>query len=93
MVILASSTVYGRTIIRDETGLVYQSVEEFESMLVRLIYDSSTRGRLAANAFRYVRESRMLSRHFHERYNWYRAMTDRRLELEVELRARVVGLA
>jgi Glycosyl transferases group 1 len=89
---LASSIVYGRTIIHDETGLVYQSSDDFESLLERLIHDTPMHRRLAANAYRYVLDSRLLSRHFRARYDWYRGMLARRFELEVELRGRVPEL-
>jgi SAM-dependent methyltransferase len=89
---LASSTVYGRTIIHDETGLVYQSSEEFTSLLERLIHDARMRKRVATNAYRYVVENRLLSRHFRMRYDWYRQMLEHRLALEVDLQMRMPGL-
>ena len=42
---LASPTVYGRTIVHEETGLIYQSPTEFGEMLERLICDSPARRR------------------------------------------------
>jgi SAM-dependent methyltransferase len=89
---LASSTVYGRTITHNETGLVYQSADEFITLLERLIHDAPMRHRLAVNAYRFVRENRLLARQFRSRYEWYRAMLGRRLELEAELRERVAAL-
>jgi SAM-dependent methyltransferase len=92
VVALASSTVYGQTVVYDQTGLVYQSSEQFISLLDRLIHDAPMRQRLAANAYCYVRENRLLARHFRSRYDWYHEMLDRRVELEAELRARMAVL-
>ena len=92
VVALASSTVYGQTVVHDQTGLVYQSSEEFISLLERLIHDPSMRQRLAANAYRYVRENRLLARHFRARYEWYREMLEDRVVLEMDLRKRMPGL-
>jgi precorrin-6B methylase 2 len=89
---LASPTVYGRTIVHDETGLVYQSADEFGVLLDRLIHDPSLRCRLAKNAYRFVFENRLLSRQFRRRHDWYRRMFERRSELETELRRRVPEL-
>jgi SAM-dependent methyltransferase len=90
---LASSTVYGRTIAHDETGLVYQSPVEFGLMLERLIRDRPLRRRLGRNAFQHVAQNRMLARHYQMRYQWYRQMLERRDALEAELRARAPELA
>lgn len=90
---LASSTVYGGTIFHDKTGLIYQSADEFETLLERLIHDAPMRQRLAGNAYRYVLESRLLSRQYRSRYDWYREMLGRRPELEAELKERVPSLS
>jgi hypothetical protein len=93
VVALASPTVYGSTIRHGETGLIYHSLDEFTALLDRLIRDVAFRRRLAANAYRDVADNRLLSRHFRERYDWYRQILDRRAELNVELRRRVPELA
>jgi len=90
---LASPTVYDRTIIGGETGVIYHSLDEFALLLDRLIEDAPFRRRLGENAHRFVAENRLLARHFRARHDWYRAMLDRRGELEAELRARVPELA
>jgi len=92
VVALASPTVYERTIIGGETGVVYHSLDEFEMLLDRLIQNAPLRHRLGENAYRFVAENRLLARHFRARYDWYRAMLDRRSELEAQLRARVPEL-
>ncbi|MDB5350644.1 MAG: putative glycosyl transferase [Planctomycetota bacterium] len=86
---LASPTVYGATLHDGETGLLFESPAEFEAKLNRLIDDHSMRRLLAENAYRYVARNRLLSQHFHERYDWYRAMLDHLPELNRELRKRV----
>jgi SAM-dependent methyltransferase len=90
---LASPTVYDRTIQPGRTGLIYHSVDEFVAMLDRLICDGPFRRALADNAYRYVAEHRLLSRHFRTRHDWYRAMLDRREQLDAELRQRVPELS
>ena len=89
---LASPTVYSRVIRHGETGLIYESAEEFASQLTRLIDDVPFRRRLAENAYRYVAENRLLARHYRERDAWYRAMLVRLPELNQELNDRVRGL-
>lgn len=88
-VALASPTVYGDTIRPGVTGQIFDSPEDFEAKLNHLIEDEPTRLRLSGNAYRYVAECRLLSGHFRERYDWYRAMLDRLPELDRELQERV----
>jgi glycosyltransferase involved in cell wall biosynthesis len=90
---LASPTVYGRTIVPNETGLVYQSPDEFGVLLERLVRDDPFRRRLAENAYRYVLENRLLARQFRARHEWYLRMLECRLELEAELQQRAPELA
>jgi SAM-dependent methyltransferase len=90
---LASPTVYDRTIQAGRTGLIYHSVDEFAAMLDRLIRDGPFRRELADDAYRYVSEHRLLSRHFRARHDWYRAMLDCREQLDAELRKRVPELS
>src|SRR5262249_49194497 len=67
---LASPTVYGRTIIPGETGLIYESSDEFGVLLERLVREAPFRRRLAENAYRYVLENRLLARQFRARHEW-----------------------
>ncbi len=89
---LASVTVYGRTIVHGETGLLYRSPQEFAGSLQRLIDDAGLCRRLGESARRYVAANRMLSQHFRLRYQWYCQMFDRLGELNAELAARVPSL-
>ena len=59
--VLASPTVYERTIRHGETGLIYRSIDEFAALLDRLIRDATFRRRLIDGACRYVAENRLLA--------------------------------
>jgi SAM-dependent methyltransferase len=89
---LASTTVYGHTIKHGETGLVYSSLEEFESSLRRLIQDVPFRRRLVQNAYDYVAQNRLLARHYRNRHLWYRQMLERWDELTAAIYQRVPAL-
>ena len=88
-VTLASPTIYGDTIRPGETGLIFESPEDFEEKLIQLIDDRAMRLTIASNAYRYVAENRMLSQHYRERHAWYCEMLDRLPDLNRELRERV----
>ena len=90
--VLASPTVYERSIIDGETGLIYRSLEEFETKLQELIHNSQLRQQLARNAYEWVAENRLLSQHYQQRRDWYCQMRDRLPELNQELRDRVPEL-
>ncbi|MGF1639553.1 MAG: methyltransferase domain-containing protein [Rhodospirillales bacterium] len=89
VVVLASPTVYGETIRNGETGLIFETEDEFEVALRRLIDDPALRGRIAAAAYEWVRDNRLLGRHYRERYDWYLRMLDDLPRLDGELRERV----
>jgi len=90
--VLASPTVYAGVVRQGETGLIYESAEEFALQLMRLIMDIPFRRWLAENAYQYVAEHRVLARHFREREAWYRVMLARFPELNRELKQRVPAL-
>jgi SAM-dependent methyltransferase len=89
---LASPTVYERTILDGETGLIYRSAGELVSQLERLIGDAGLAQRIGGNARGYVAENRMLASHFRARYEWYCRMVQRKRELEAALYARTPEL-
>jgi glycosyltransferase involved in cell wall biosynthesis len=91
--VLASATVYGNTIVHGETGLVYNSADEFGRLLSQLINDGLLHRRLGENARQYVAKNRLLARHFRARHEWYGQMFSRRRELNAELLQRVPELA
>lgn len=90
--VLASPTVYEKFIVEGETGLIYRSVDEFEAKLRELIKNTNLRHKLAANAYNWVRENRLLCQHYRQRRDWYLQMRDRLPRLNEELRSRVPEL-
>jgi hypothetical protein len=91
-VVLASPTVYACTVKDNETGLIYHSVEEFETKLQALIEDAALRLRLAETAYQWVRDNRLLGQHYRRRYDWYLSLLGDRRRLDEELRSRVPEL-
>jgi SAM-dependent methyltransferase len=87
--VLASPTVYHRSIVEDKTGMIYRSTEEFELKLIQLIEQTSVRRQLAENAYQWVKNNRLLCQHYRQRYDWYLEMYDRLPELTRSLRDRV----
>ena len=86
---MASPTVYGATVRDGETGILFDSPEQFEAGLNRLIDDAALRRSIVEQAHRYVADERMLATHYRERYEWYSELRDRLPELTQELRERV----
>ena len=90
--VLASPTVYERSIIAGETGLIYRTIKQFETKLNELIVNHTFRQQLAANAYEWVRNHRLLCQHYPQRRSWYLQMRDRLPELNQQLRQRVPEL-
>jgi glycosyltransferase involved in cell wall biosynthesis len=90
--VLASPTVYEASIQEGKTGLLYRSPTEFEEKLRALLDDAALRRRLAAAAYAWVKENRLLCRHYRQRYEWYMEMLDRLPLLNKELGQRVPEL-
>ena len=90
--VLASPTVYEKSIADGETGLIYRSVADFEAKLNSLITDTQMRRQIAANAYKWVRENRLLSQHYHQRRDWYLQMRDEMPRLNAELQSRLPEL-
>jgi glycosyltransferase involved in cell wall biosynthesis len=87
-VALASPVVYQDSIIEGETGMIYNSLPEFEAKLVKLIRDSNLRQKIAENAYNWARENRLMSQHFQQRREWYLEMRSQLPRLNAELRDR-----
>ena len=85
VVALASPTVYANTIAEGETGLIYRSPTEFAAHLTELILDRDLRQKIARNAYNWVRENRLLCRHYRERREWYLEMRSQLPRLNQEL--------
>ncbi|MCY7384278.1 MAG: glycosyltransferase, partial [Microcoleus sp. CAN_BIN18] len=92
VVVLASPTVYEHSIVDGETGLIYRYVKEFEIKLNALISDTQMRREIAANAYEWVRDNRLLCGHYRQRRDWYLQMRDDLPRLNAELRARLPEL-
>jgi SAM-dependent methyltransferase len=90
--VLASPTVYEHSIVEGETGLIYKHEKEFETKLNSLISDTSMRQEIAANAYEWVRENRLLCGHYRQRRDWYLQMRDELPRLNAELRDRLPEL-
>lgn len=91
-VALASPTVYEQSIADGETGLIYRSPEDFELKLNELVTNAMLRQQLAANAYEWVKNNRMLAQHYQKRREWYLEMRDRLPELNEALRDRIPQL-
>ena len=88
-VVLASPTVYERTVVDGCTGCIYHSPEEFTAKLERLIEDKRYRHAIAAAGRQYVKEHRLLSQHYLERAQAYQWLISHQKELDRELGERL----
>ncbi len=91
-VVLASPTVYERTVVDGCTGCIYHTPEEFEAKLTRLIEDGAYRHAIAAAAYQYVKEHRLMSQHYLERAKIYEGLLAHKEELDRELEQRIAGV-
>ncbi|AFY69497.1 glycosyl transferase group 1 [Thalassoporum mexicanum PCC 7367] len=91
-VAIASPTVYANSIAEGETGLIYRSADDFAAQLTELINNHDLRHRIARNAYDWVKENRMLCRHYRERREWYLEMRSQLPRLNAELRERAPQL-
>lgn len=87
--VLASVTVYGASVQDGQTGVIYETLDQFEQKFRRLLTDTPWRRQLAQNAYDWVRDHRLLSLHYRERVAWYWQMRSRLPELNEALRQRV----
>ena len=87
--VLASPTVYERTLRDGETGLIYRDERAFAEKLTLLVTNDDLRIRLAENAYRYVARHRLIAHHVEEYATAYRDLFARREELEHDRRARM----
>ena len=87
--VLASPVVYRKKVRDGKTGLIYRSTRDFSEKLANLIERPKLRVRLAENAYRYVKEHRLLDQHVDEYIAAYQDLFARREELERERLKRV----
>lgn len=89
---LASPVIYAETLRDGDTGVLFHSPAEFAAGLTRLIEDADWRAGIAANAYGYVRDHRLMAQHFRKRLDWYHSLLDRKEELDARLYERVPEL-
>lgn len=90
--VLASPTVYELSIQPGITGLIYRTIQQFETHLNRLIDNNKFRQKIANNAYNWVKQNRLLCHHYQQRRHWYLQMCDRLPELNQQLQQRVPEL-
>ncbi len=94
--VLASNVIYGETNTRLACQRFFSSPAQFEEQLRWMIshpdIGMGSRRELAANAYAYVRDHRLLSQHYRRRHEWYLDLFNRREELTRDLLERVPSL-
>lgn len=88
-VVLASPTVYERTVRDGRTGFLYRSPQEFSELLRILVEDPVLRYETATLAYDYVRRNRLLAQHYEERIHAYRELATHFETLESARQARI----
>jgi SAM-dependent methyltransferase len=86
---LASSVVYGNSIVHGETGLIFKDPDEFHRHFLRLAAIPDLALQLGGNARRMVSRHRMLADQVAPRIAWYRDLWERRAALTEAIRARI----
>ena len=69
--------------------MIFRNGEEFSEKLARLIEDRALRRRIAAAAYEYVKENRLLSAHYEKRVQFYRSLAAQKAALDEQLRTRL----
>ncbi len=90
--VLASSTVYQKSINDGETGLIYYSLSDFAGKFRQLIINQELRQKIVVQAFNWVKNNRLLCQHYRQRRDWYLQMRDELPRLNKELKNRVPAL-
>jgi 2-polyprenyl-3-methyl-5-hydroxy-6-metoxy-1,4-benzoquinol methylase len=90
--VLASPTVYERSLQEGKTGLLYRSVEDFGAKFRELLVSPTLRQQLGQGAYQWVAQHRLLEHHAQERAKWYFQMRDRLGELNAALKERAPEL-
>ncbi len=90
-VCIASPLLYEDRILDGERGLIAREPESWEAALRRLIEDAPAREAMAAAAYAYCREERMLATQTKARLAWYRELCSRQGSLHEELMRRLAG--
>lgn len=90
-VVIASPTVYERTVRDGRTGFLYRSPQEFSELLRILVEDPVLRYETATLAYDYVRRNRLLAQHYEERIHAYRELATHFEMLESARQARIAS--
>jgi SAM-dependent methyltransferase len=88
---LASSVVYGDSIVDGETGLLFQDEHELRRQLLRLLAMPDMARTIGDNARHYVAQNRMLAYQVADRLDWYRSLWARRDALNAARDARMAA--
>jgi glycosyltransferase involved in cell wall biosynthesis len=88
---LASSVVYGESIVDGQTGLLFQDKHELRSHLLRLLAMPDMARTIGDNARNYVAQNRMLAYQVAARLDWYRSLWARREVLSAAREARMAA--
>ncbi|MGD1806912.1 methyltransferase domain-containing protein [Dapis sp. BLCC M126] len=89
---LASPTVYQNSIVDGETGLIYNSLLDFDRKFRQLIIDQNLRKKIVTNAYDFVKNNRLFCQYYRQRRDWYLQMRDELPRLNQELKNRVPEL-
>lgn len=89
VVSLASSVVYGDSIVDGQTGYLFRDPQELRSRLMRLIVMPELARTIGDRARSYVAQERMLAYQVKPRLDWYRSLWARREQLNAALNARM----
>jgi hypothetical protein len=91
-VVLASKVVYENTVKHRRFGFLYESPEDFEKQLHKLVKFPEMRSDRAPDAFTYIKIDRLLSKHYRDRHEWYKSLLERKDELDAKLKERAPEL-
>jgi 2-polyprenyl-3-methyl-5-hydroxy-6-metoxy-1,4-benzoquinol methylase len=89
---LASHVVYASSVQDGKTGVLFRDPAELRAALLRLLAYPEAARRMADAARGYVGRQRMLAYQVQARAEWYRALWERRAELNQALKLRVPEL-
>jgi glycosyltransferase involved in cell wall biosynthesis len=92
LVTIASPTVYARTIVHSENGLIAYTLADWDKLLIEVLGNPLERARIGRAAWNYVRQERMFVHQVDARRAWYQSLWDNRAELNAQLIERAPGL-
>ena len=93
VVALASKVVYQGTIEDGRTGVLFDTPQDLENVVSRLVMDPMGARSIADAGRQYIQDERMLAYQLSKRAAWYRSLWTRREDLNRALLSRVPELA